>query len=329
MPEQTSVSRADKQAISRSEGAATLVYVSQIAYFGPEGTFTEQAARALAGDAELTPVETIPRAFSAVRKGEVTAACVPVENSVEGAVPATLDGLAEQEPVVAVAEALLPVRFSVLTRPDAGEIRTVASHPHALAQVRLWLEANLPDARPVAASSTAAAAVGVQAGEYDAAVTAPVAVEHYPLRVIATDVADVPDARTRFLLIRKPRHPLPEPTGADRTSIVAAATNRTGALAELLTELADRGINLTRLDARPARSNFGEYRFFMDFEGHVAEPRIGDALAGLRRRCRNVRFLGSFPRADGVRSTTEPYASNEDFLDAAEWVAAVREGKSA
>lgn len=122
--------------------------MSQIAYFGPEGTFTEQAARRLATGAELIPVETIPLAFSAVRKGEVAAACVPVENSVEGAVPATLDGLAEQEPLVAVAEALLPVRFSVLTRPDAGEIRTVASHPHALAQVRLWLDANLPGARP-------------------------------------------------------------------------------------------------------------------------------------------------------------------------------------
>jgi len=303
--------------------------VSRIAYFGPEGTFTEQAARSLAGGEELIPVETIPLALSAVRKGEVDAACVPVENSVEGAVPATLDGLAEQEPLVAVAEALLPVHFSVLTRPDAREIRTVASHPHALAQVRLWLEANLPGARPVASASTAAAAVAVQAGEFDAAVTAPVAVQHYPLHVLASEVADVRDARTRFLLVRKPVHPLPEPTGADRTSIVAAAANRTGALAELLTELAGRGINLTRLDARPARGNFGEYRFFIDFEGHIAEPRIGDALAALRRRCRNVRFLGSHPRADGVRATIEPFAANDDFVDAAEWVAAVRAGKMA
>ncbi|HKS48123.1 MAG TPA: prephenate dehydratase [Amycolatopsis sp.] len=303
--------------------------MSRIAYFGPEGTFTEQAARALAGEDELSPVETIPLAFSAVRKGEADAACVPVENSVEGAVPATLDGLAEQEPLVAVAEALLPVHFSVLTRPDTGEIRTVASHPHALAQVRLWLETNLPGARPVATSSTAAAAVAVRAGEFDAAVTAPVAVEHYPLRVLATEVADVRDARTRFLLVRRPEHPLPEPTGADRTSIVAAAANRTGALAELLTELADRGINLTRLDARPARGNFGEYRFFIDFEGHVAEPRIGDALAALRRRCRNVRFLGSHPRADGVRATIEPFAGNDDFVEAQDWVADVRAGRTA
>lgn len=304
--------------------------MARIAYFGPEGTFTEQAARSLTGDADqLVPFETIPRALSAVRKGETDGACVPVENSVEGVVPATLDGLAEQEPLIASAEALLPVHFSVLTRPGATEIRTVASHPHALAQVRLWVEANLPGARPVATSSTAAAAVAVQAGEFDAAITAPVAVEHYPLEVRATEVADVRDARTRFLLVRKPHHPLPEPTGADRTSIVAAAANRTGALAELLTELAGRGINLTRLDARPARGNFGEYRFFIDFEGHIAEPRIGDAVAALRRRCRNVRFLGSHPRADGVRATIEPTASNEDFVEAVDWVAALRRGEQA
>lgn len=304
--------------------------VARIAYFGPEGTFTEQAAQTLAAeDDDLIPFETIPLALAGVRKGETDAACVPVENSVEGVVPATLDGLAEQEPLVAVAEALLPVHFSVLVRPGTEKIETVASHPHALAQVRLWIEANLPGARPVAASSTAAAAVAVQRGEYDAAVTAPVAVRHYPLEVRATEVADVRDARTRFLLLRRPQHPLPEPTGADRTSVVAAAANRTGALAELLTELATRGINLTRLDARPARSNFGEYRFFIDFEGHIAEPRIGDALAALRRRCRNVRFLGSHPRADGVRAAIEPSARNEDFTEAADWVAALRRGEQA
>src|SRR5699024_10075779 len=144
-------------------------------------------------------------------------------------------------PLVATAEALLPVRFSVLTRDPDTEVRTVASHPHALAQVREWLAANLPTAQPVAASSTSAAAIAVHDGEYDAAVTAPVAARHYPLHPLATDVADVADARTRFLLLRAPG-PLPEPTGADRTSIVAAATNRTGALAELLAELASRGV---------------------------------------------------------------------------------------
>jgi prephenate dehydratase len=299
--------------------------VSRIAYFGPRGTFTEQAARVLAAGEELIPVETIRQAMTAVRKGEVDAACVPIENSVEGVVPATLDGLSESAPLVAVAETILPIHFSVLTRPGGGEIRTVASHPHALAQVREWLEANLPNANAVASSSTSAAAVGVLDGDFDAAVCAPVAVEHYALDVLATEVADVTDAATRFLLVRRPGE-LPERTGADRTSVVAAAANRTGTLAELLTELASRGINLTRLDARPTRSNFGEYRFFIDFEGHVAEPRILDALTALRRHCRQLRFLGSHPRADGARTVVEPSFGNDDFVEAAVWADAVRKG---
>lgn len=301
--------------------------MQSIAYFGPQGTFTEQAARELAPDGNLLSHDSIPAALAAVRASDVNAACVPVENSVEGAVAATLDSLAEDGPLVAVAEALLPVRFSVLTRDPEAEVRTVASHPHALAQVREWLAVNLPAAMPVAASSTAAAAVAVHEGEYDAAVTAPIAAWHYPLHVLASDVADVADARTRFVLLRPPG-PLPEPTGTDRTSIVAAATNRTGALAELLAELASRGVNLTRLDARPTRSTFGEYRFFIDFEGHVAEPRVGDAMAALRRRC-DLRFLGSHPRADRVAPTVEPGARDEDFTAAADWLAAVRAGKLA
>ncbi|WP_326567580.1 prephenate dehydratase [Amycolatopsis rhabdoformis] len=299
----------------------------RIAYFGPQGTFTEQAARALAPGEDLTPYETVRLALQAVREGVADAACVPIENSVEGVVPTTLDGLSAGEPLVAVAETILPIHFSVLTRPGGGEIRTVASHPHALAQVREWLEANLPGATVVASSSTASAAVGVLEGQYDAAVSAPVAIEHYALEELATGVADVPDAQTRFLLCRRPGE-LPAPTGADRTSIVAAAVNRTGTLSELLAELASRSINLTRLDARPTRNNFGEYRFFIDFEGHVAEPRIVDAMTALRRRC-HLRFLGSHPRADAVAATIEPGAGNQDFVDAQAWVDAVLKGEGA
>lgn len=299
----------------------------RIAYFGPQGTFTEQAARELAPREGFIAADSVPGALHMVRASAADAACVPVENSVEGVVAATLDSLAEDDPLVAVAESLLPIRFSVLTRAADAEVRTVASHPHALAQVREWLTANLPDARHVAASSTAAAAVAVHEGEYDAAVAAPVAARHYPLHVMATDVADVDEARTRFLLVRPPGR-LPEPTGADRTSIVAATTNRTGALAGLLAELASRGVNLTRLDARPTRNTFGEYRFFIDLEGHIAEPRVGEAMAALRRRC-DLRFLGSHRRADGVAPTVEPGTGDEDFATAADWLAQVRSGNLA
>lgn len=302
----------------------------RISYLGPEGTFTEQAARALVEpNAELLPASSVRLALSAVRDGSVDAACVPVENSVEGSVPATLDALSEDEPLVAVAESVLPVRFSVLVMPgtDATSVRTVASHPHALAQVQGWLAEHLPSARTAATTSTAAAAVAVLSRQYDAAVTAPVAVTRYPpLEALATDIADVPDAVTRFLLVRRPGV-APEPTGADRTSLVAVTAHRVGALSEVLTELALRGINLTRIESRPIKGRFGEYRFFLDIEGHIADGRVGHALSALRRRCGHVRFLGSYPRADGVVATVLPGASNGHFTAADEWVAAVREGR--
>ncbi|MGH3760794.1 prephenate dehydratase [Actinophytocola sp.] len=305
-----------------------------IAYFGPQGTFTEQAALTYARTADtLVPVDTVPVALAAVRRGEADLACVPVENSVEGAVSATMDALAVDEPIVAIAEVVLPVRFSVLVRPGltAADVRTVASHPHALAQVRGWLGEHLGQATQAAANSTAAAAVGVAEGEWDAAVTAPVAASHYPLDVLATGVADLDGAVTRFLLLRRPGE-LPAPTGSDRTSIVAITTaERTGVLAEMLTELALRGINLSRIESRPQKGRLGQYRFYLDFDGHVTEQRVGDALAALHRRCLELRFLGSYPKAEAgppaVGAT--PGHTDADYAAADRWLSGVLGGRKA
>jgi prephenate dehydratase len=306
--------------------------VSRIGYFGPQGTFTEQAVRQLADPDtnEFVPFPTTPAVVAAVRAGEVDRGCVPVENSVEGAVPATMDALALGEPVVAVAEHVLQVEFSLLVREGMtlDDIRTVASHPHGLAQVREWLETNLPKATAIATSSTAAAAKEVLAGQFDAAVSAPVAALHYPLTPLVTGLGDVKDAKTRFLLVAKPG-PLPAPTGADRTSLVAVTPNEVGALANVLHELALREINLTRLEARPTREAFGTYRFYLDVEGHIAEQRIGDALAALHRRCLEVRFLGSYPRTDSEPTVVRTPTTDADFSSAAEWLAAVRRGELA
>jgi prephenate dehydratase len=300
--------------------------VSRIAYLGPRGTFTEQAARTF-GSTELVGVETVPLVLTAVRAGEVDAGCVPVENSIEGAVTATMDALADDEPLIAVGEAILPVRFSVLVRPGvtARDVKTVASHPHALAQVRHWIAVNLPNAVTVATTSTSSAAVHVNDGEFDAAVSAPVAATHYPLHALATDVADVDDAVTRFLLLRRPSA-LPAPTGADRTSLAVVVPHEPGSLAKMLTELALRGINVSRIESRPLRRQLGEYRFYLDFDGHVAEQRVADALAALHRGCRHVRFLGSYPKADRSSSLAPPQTTDADYLAASEWVAKVREG---
>ncbi|WP_285509044.1 prephenate dehydratase [Actinokineospora sp. NBRC 105648] len=301
----------------------------RIAYFGPRGTFTEQAARALLPTAEFVAVPTIPEAVAQVRGARAELACVPIENSVEGAVSAAMDTLAADDvPVLAIAEHLLPIRFSVLVRPGltAADVRTVASHPHALAQVRRWVEENLPNAVTRVSDSTASAAVGVLEGTFDAAVTAPVAVEHYPLEVLATGIADEPDAITRFLLLARPDQ-LPAPTGADRTSVIVVVSHRPGELAAILTELATRGINLTRIESRPLRNRFGEYRFYLDFDGHVAERRVGEALSALRRRSQRVVFLGSYPKAEGVVSPVTAPNRDADYAESAEWLAAIHRGE--
>lgn len=301
-----------------------------IAYFGPQGTFSEQAAIAAnRPDHTLVPEATVPQALAAVRHGHVDLACVPVENSVEGAVSATMDALAVDEPLVAVAEVVLPVKFSLLARAgtDLGDIRSVASHPHALAQVQGWLGKHLSTATQLASTSTAAAAVGVLDGQYDAAITAPVAADHYPLAVLETGIADIDDAVTRFLVLQRPGA-LPAPTGADRTSIITvAAYQRTGVLAEMLTELALRGINLSRIESRPMKGRLGEYRFYLDFDGHVAEQRVADALAALHRRC-HVRFLGSYPKADGSPTLAGADNTDADYAAAADWVNRVRDGRT-
>jgi prephenate dehydratase len=304
--------------------------VPTIAYFGPEGTFSEQAARAARPDDTFVPAVTVPEALASVREGRTDLACVPVENSVEGAVSATMDALAIEDPLVAIAEVVLPVRFSLLARPGTtmADIKSVASHPHALAQVQGWLAANLGRATQLASTSTAAAAVGVLDGQYDAAITAPVAANHYALEVLDTDIADVDDAVTRFLVLQRPGE-LPAPTGSDRTSIAAVASyQRTGVLAEMLTELALRGINLSRIESRPLKGRLGEYRFYLDFDGHVAERRVGDALAALHRRCQHLRFLGSYPKADPAPTIAGADNTDMDYLAADEWVTNVRAGRT-
>jgi prephenate dehydratase len=268
----------------------------------------------------------VTAAIDAVRAGEVDGACVPVENSVEGSVPATLDSLAEAEPVVAVAEHVLPIRFSVLVRPGTapGGVRTVATHPHAAAQVRRWIAEHLPAATTVLTTSTSAAAVAVVDGNADAAVCAPVAAAHYALHELATGVHDIGDAETRFLLLRRPGI-LPARTGTDRTSLVAVAADRPGALLEVLAEFALRSINLTRIESRPMKGRLGEYRFFLDCDGHVTDPAVGDALAELHRRCHSVRFLGSYPRTGDPGTGPDPAG----FTAAQDWLAAVRGGRGA
>ncbi len=295
-----------------------------LGYFGPAGTFTQQALLTFS-DADARPYATVPGALDGVRSGEVTAALVPIENSVEGGVTATLDNLASGAPLVIVREVLLPVAFVLAVRPGtkAKDIRRVLTHPHAYAQTRDWLRKHLPDAHVTEGGSTAAAAAEVADpnSRFDAAICARVASDRYGLQALAENIADNKGAVTRFVLVARPGE-LPEPTGADKTTLVAYMhADRSGALLEILEQFAMRGVNLTRIESRPTKKAFGEYCFSIDAEGHVGEPRMRGTLKGLHRVCRKVTFLGSYPRADGVRPKIARGFTSEDYAAAETWMA--------
>nr|WP_211178010.1 prephenate dehydratase [Pseudonocardia acidicola] len=309
-----------------------------MAFLGPPATFTEQALRSLpeSEGAELVACQGSPAVLAAVRAGTADAGCVPIENSVEGAVGAVLDGLLADPPLVIRREALLAVRFALLVRPGTAlaDIHTVASHSHAIAQTRGWLAAHLPDAQVLLSTSTSEAAAQVARGEFDAAVSAELAAEQHGLEVLADDIADNPGAVTRFVLVGPPGPP-PPPTGHDRTTLAATTSNRPGSLLGLLTELAVRGIDLTRIESRPIKDRHAEYWFHLDCSGHLAEPAMGEALAALHRRCDQVRFLGSYPRATGAPGPAAgavapavplSAAGADEFAAAAAWLAALRNG---
>ncbi len=292
------------------------------AYLGPEGTFTEQAVSSILlrlpqPEVELTPSVGVSAALEAVRSGQAEAACVPLENSVEGAVPLTQDELTHGDPLIITAEAFVPVTFHLLARPGSSlpDIRTVGSHPHGHAQVRDWLAEHLPAAEIVVTSSTAAAAAAVAAGEIDAAAAAPVAGTRHGLTVLAADIGAVKDATTRFVLLRRPGPP-PPPTGNDRTSLIVSVNNQPGTLLGVLSEIAGRGINMTRLESRPTRSKLGEYVFLIDADGHIAEPAMADMVAALIRRSVLMRWLGSYPRMAGT-NVPAPYFATGQAYDAA------------
>ena len=300
------------------------------AYLGPQGTFTEAALRSLpeADAAECQPCGSIGAALDAVRQGDADGAVVPIENSVEGAVPVTLDALFTGDPLMITREMHVQVEFSLLAREglELAGVRRVATHPHAEAQCRRWLEAHLPDAEVVLEASTAHAAAMVARPDspYDAAVSAPIAAQTYGLATLATGIADRAGAVTRFVLVSRPGPPQP-PTGADKTSLVVFIhENRPGALLALLEQFAVRGIDLTWIESRPTGSALGKYCFAIDAEGHVEDARMGEALMGLRRTSDEVRFLGSFPRADRVVASILPGTSDSDFTDAAGWLTGLR-----
>jgi prephenate dehydratase len=306
----------------------------RIGYFGPEGTYTQEAmltsAAALGLDVEEVPLPTIYDTVMAVHDGSVERALVPIENSLEGSVNATLDALAhETERVEIVGEVVMPIRHCLIARTELalGEIETVVSHPQANAQCARFIRGSLPQARVIAGSSTAEAVRTV--AEHDgpwAALGNRTAAERYGCVVLAAGVEDVPGNETRFVwlaragaderasgsggagerAIRSDRAARAAGAasggdGAFKTAIVfwGAGTERPGWLLACLSGFADRDVNLTRIESRPRRQGLGSYMFFVDMEGRVDDPHVQEGLAAVRQHAEVVRVIGSFPAARG------------------------------
>lgn len=269
------------------------------AYLGPEGTFTEAALRMLpeVEGSPLTPFPTVEAALDAVRDRVADAAMVPLENSVEGGVPATIAAFASGSPLHIVAEVHQRVEFALMAPRGVctSSIGCVVTHPHAHAQCRTWLQQWLPTAKVTFTPSTAAAARDVGDAEgVAAAIAAPTAAERYGLEILASDIGGDASAVTRFVLVRRPG-PLGPRTGADRTAIMALPGNGAGgAVGEVLDELASRKVRAKHIHPR----SYGRESspFLVDCEGHAFDPVVRDALIALRERGAKVQFLGSYPR---------------------------------
>ncbi len=266
-----------------------------IGYLGPEGTFTQAAALKHFGHAVKTvPFGAIDEVFREVEAGNVNFGVVPVENSTEGVINHTLD-MFLHSPLKICGEVELRIHHHLLgAGADMRQVRRVYSHSQSLAQCREWLNANLSGIECVTVSSNAEAARLAQQDAGTAAIAGSPAAELYGLNVFAANIEDEPDNTTRFLVIGRLGT---VPSGADKTSLLVSGKNRPGVLYRLLAPLARHDISMTRIESRPSRRGLWEYVFFLDIDGHAAEPAVARALAELEQEAVLLKVLGSYPRA--------------------------------
>jgi prephenate dehydratase len=277
----------------------------RLGYFGPEGTFTQEAliADTRGQDPEMVPLPTIYDTVMAVHDGIVERALVPIENSLEGSVNATLDALAmETEDVAIVGEVVHPIRHCLIARTalELSAIEVVISHPQANAQCARFIRTRLPQAQVVPGTSTADAVRSL--AEHDgpwAALGNRVAAERYGCRVLLAGVEDVAENETRFVWLARTGAPVARSGGPFKSAIVfwGVGSEAPGWLVACLSQFADRGVNLTRIESRPRKQGLGRYMFFVDIEGHADDAPLAAALAALSEHVERLRVLGSFPAA--------------------------------
>ena len=268
------------------------------AFLGPAGTFSEEALLALGiEDLETLACGSIGDVFEAVERGQADAGIVPIENSVEGSVPATLDALAFDTKLEIQNELVLDIHHALITAPgaDLAAVKTIASHPQATGQSRRWLARHLPGRTVIAANSTAEAVQRAVADPTVAAVGTSLAAQLYGGEIREPAIEDYADNQTRFVTIGRG---LRDRTGSDKTSLALfMKADRPGTLHMILGEFVYAEINLTKIQSRPTKRQLGDYMFFIDLEGHVDDARVKTALDCLRMKLREVRVLGSYPRA--------------------------------
>lgn len=266
-----------------------------VAYLGPEGTFTQTAALKHFGHSvHATAFGSIDQIFREVESGASNYGVVPVENSIEGVVNHTLDML-NHSSLLICGEVELRIHHHLLTNAaDIGDIEKVYSHQQSLAQCRAWLDAHLIKAERVSVSSNAEAAKLAAAQKHAAAIASETAGELYELNCLASNIEDQPDNTTRFLVIGKKMCP---PSGQDKTSLIFSAPNKPGSLHAMLSCFANNGVSMTRIESRPSRREMWDYVFFVDIEGHAEDTKVKKALGELEDHAAMVKLLGSYPRA--------------------------------
>jgi len=270
---------------------------TRVAYLGPAGTFSEEAALGFFGASIVRlPCASIDEVMHAATSGAADFGVLPVENSTEGVVARSLD-LLLTTPLFIIGETSLVVRQNLLRRDDTLQgIETVCAHPQALAQCHRWLSHHLPDAerRPVASNAEGARLASLDARL--AGIAGQRAASEYGLHVVAPAIQDDPHNRTRFAIVTLPQsHPRPKASGHDCTSLVVSVTNRPGAVHDMLVPLKNHGVSMTRFESRPARSGQWEYYFYIDIAGHPDEPHVDAALKELRAACAFFKILGTYP----------------------------------
>jgi prephenate dehydratase len=301
---------------------------TSIAFFGPAGTFTEEALLTEPdyAAAALEPRSTITDVLEAVDRGEVDLGFVPMENAIDGTVRDTLDALVLDFDLLIQREVVLDIHLHLMAAAGTklSEVRRVLSFPVALAQCRKYLAEHLPEAEATAANSTADAArqLGEHAEPGTAAIAPRLAAELYGLSVLVEDVEDYPGNQTRFVAVS--RSGIPRPTGHDRTSIVCfQRADRPGSLHGILGQFAARNINLTKLESRPTKRGLGDYCFVIDLDGHLDDEVVADCLRDLHAELAGVKLLGSYAAA-GAHAPAQRRRADDAWQEADAWLSGLR-----